>query len=229
MDASPSPTVQSATATHAAPPPPAQTPTPPHHAPPTGLHFVVVFGSMRRDRIGIRLVRFLARQIEARGNACTILDAMEENLPLLDRMYKEYARGTAPAQMERIAETLRRADAFVVVGGEYNHSIQPGLSNLVDHFLEEWFWRPAGVATYSAGSWGGTRAGVQLRSLLGEIGTAVVSGEVAVPRCQDAFEEDGSPKGHPGEWERRVGRFLSEVEWYARAMKAERAKGPTPY
>ena len=42
----------------------------------------------------------------------------------------------------------RAADAFVV-SGEYNHSIPPALSNLLDHFLEEYFWRPSAIVCYS--------------------------------------------------------------------------------
>ena len=43
------------------------------------------------------------------------------------------------------------ADGFVFVTGEYNWGVQPGLKNLTDHFLEEWFWRPAAIVSYSAG------------------------------------------------------------------------------
>ena len=45
--------------------------------------------------------------------------------------------------MEALAGKIRAADAFVFVTGEYNWGPQPGLKNLTDHFLEEWFWRPA--------------------------------------------------------------------------------------
>ena len=63
---------------------------------------------------------------------------------MLDRMYKEYPKGSAPAAMETLAQKIRAADAFVFVAGEYNWGPQPGLKNLTDHFLEEWFWRPGG-------------------------------------------------------------------------------------
>ena len=51
---------------------------------------------------------------------------------------------------------FRRADAFVIVTAEYNHSIPPALSNTLDHFLEEYFWRPSAIVCYSAGAFGGT-------------------------------------------------------------------------
>ncbi|MEH2255088.1 NADPH-dependent FMN reductase [Nostoc sp.] len=43
-------------------------------------------------------------------------------------------------KMEELAEHIRTADGFMVVAGEYNHSIQPGLSNLMDHYLEEFLY-----------------------------------------------------------------------------------------
>ncbi len=76
-------------------------------------------------------------------------------------MYKEYAPGEAPENLERLAGQIKAADAFIIVSGEYNHSIPPALSNLLDHFLEEYFWRPSAIVCYSAGGFGGVRAAMQ--------------------------------------------------------------------
>ena len=102
------------------------------------LHIAILYGSVREARAGIRLVRFLDGALRRRGHETSIVDAAEYRLPLLDRMYKEYALGTAPPVLERLAELYRRADAFAVVSGEYNHGIPPALKNLLDHFLEEY-------------------------------------------------------------------------------------------
>src|SRR3546814_9071558 len=74
-----------------------------------------------------------------------LIDAKAVDLPILDRMYKEYAPGTAPDRLEALARKIVAADAFVFVTGEYNWGPQPGLKNLTDHFLEEWLWRPAAI------------------------------------------------------------------------------------
>ncbi|CAN5473226.1 hypothetical protein BH09PSE5_BH09PSE5_03300 [soil metagenome] len=78
---------------------------------------------------------------------------------MLDRMYKEYPKGSAPAALEVLAEKILTADAFIFITGEYNWGPQSGLKNLTDHFLEEWFWRPAAIASYSAGRFSGVRPG----------------------------------------------------------------------
>src|ERR1700722_15573953 len=122
-------------------------------------HRILVFyGSYRADRMGIRLAGFLVRRLRGRGADGAVFDAREVGLPMLDRMYKEYPKGQAPERLEKLAGQIRGADGFVFVTGEYNWGIQPGLKNLTDHFLEEWFWRPAAIASYSAGRISGARA-----------------------------------------------------------------------
>ena len=141
-------------------------------------------------------------------------------------MYKEYPAGQAPETLQRLAGIIKSSDAVLVVSGEYNHSIQPALSNLLDHFLEEWYWRPAAIACYSAGQYGGVRAAMQLRALLPEIGMPSIPSILALPKVQDLFDEQGQPRA---DWlARQAGRFLDELEWYAKALKAARTGG-VPY
>ena len=190
------------------------------------LDIVVFYGSVRRDRLGIRAARFVVNQCRGRGHRVTLVDPLEDRLPLLDRMYKEYEPGQAPEVLERLATSIRAADAFVVVSGEYNHSIPPALSNLLDHFLEEYFFRPSAIVCYSAGAFGGVRAAMQLRAMLCELGTPSIPSLFPIPKVQDAFEEDGTPLDEA--YPRRIVRFLDELEWYARALRDAR-KGGVPY
>ena len=115
------------------------------------LDFLVIYGSVRSTRQGIRAARFIVNACQARGHTVTLIDPASDQLPLLDRMYKEYPPGQAPETLERLAGTIKAADGFIIVSGEYNHSIPPALSNLLDHFLEEYFWRPSAIVCYSAG------------------------------------------------------------------------------
>lgn len=119
---------------------------------------LVLYGSYRTDRLGIRLARYVVRELNDLGADAAPIDAKAIDLPMLDRMYKEYSVGEAPPALEDLAKRIRKADALVFVTGEYNWGVQPGLKNLTDHFLEEWFWRPAAIASYSAGRFSGVRA-----------------------------------------------------------------------
>ncbi|MGU3418609.1 NADPH-dependent FMN reductase [Methylobacterium sp. D54C] len=186
----------------------------------------VILGSVRTDRIGIRAARFLIAQLESRGHAAPLVDPAELALPLLDRMYKEYPAGTAPEPLQRCADLFRRADAFLVVTAEYNHGVPPALSNTLDHFLKEYFWRPSAICCYSAGQFGGVRAAMPLRAMLAEMGMSSIPSLLPIPRLQKVID----PQGVPAEpWlSAAAGRFLDELEWHAEALR-DRRRGGTPY
>lgn len=192
----------------------------------TGLIIPILLGSVRRDRMGIRAAHFATGALAARGHRPVLVDALELQLPLLDRMYKEYPKGEAPEKLERLAELYRGADGFLVVSGEYNHGIPPALKNLLDHFLEEYFWRPSGIVCYSAGAFGGVRAAMQLRMSLAEMGMASIPSLLPIPRIGEALCEDGSAA--EARLARSRDRFLDEFLWYASALRTAKAGG-TPY
>src|SRR4029078_5025134 len=174
-------------------------------------------------RQGIKAARFIERALAARGHQVTLVDPCVLKLPLLDRMYKEYEKGTAPEPLERLADLYRAADGFVVVSGEYNHSIPPALSNLLDYFLEEYFFCPSAIVCYSGGAVWGVRAAMQLRAMLCELGMPSISSLFPIPRIREAFDEAGAARG--AKLDRRFERFAAELEWYAGALRDARAKG----
>jgi len=190
------------------------------------LAIPVLYGSVRETRQGIKAARFIDNELQRRGHRTTLVDAAELRLPLLDRMYKEYATGEAPAVLERLARLYRAADAFVIVSGEYNHGIPPALKNMLDHFLEEYFFRPSAIVCYSGGAFGGVRAAMQLRMTLAELGMSSIPSLFPVPHVQDAFDVSG--RANNPIFEQRVGRFIGELEWYAEAWLQARHRG-APY
>jgi len=194
-------------------------------------HSVLVFyGSYRSDRRGIRLADYIVRKLRARGDDAALIDAKAVGLPMLDRMHKEYAPGSAPAAMASLGAKIRSADAFVFVTGEYNWGVQPGLKNLTDHFLEEWFWRPAAIASYSAGQLAGTRSSFAWHNILSEMGMVVISSTLTVGPIQDALTEAGEPTGEGGAaLERAFGRFADDLAWWTEAARAQRARKAPPY
>lgn len=191
---------------------------------------LVLYGSYRSDRMGIRLARFVVEGLRARGDGVELIDAKEVNLPMLDRMYKEHRKGEAPAKLEALAGKIREADGFVFITGEYNWGMQPGLKNLTDHFLEEWFWRPAAIASYSAGRIAGARAALIWHGTLSEMGMVVVSSTISVGPIAQTLSEDGKPIGDSGNaLARSFPRFADDLTWWVEAAKAQRARKKPPY
>lgn len=191
---------------------------------------LVLYGSYRSDRMGIRLAQFVVEGFRARGDDVELIDAKEIGLPMLDRMYKEHPKGQAPAVLETLAGKIREADGFIFVTGEYNWGMQPGLKNLTDHFLEEWFWRPAAIASYSAGRFAGARAAVAWHGTLSEMGMVVTSSTIGAGPIAQTLSGDGQPIGEGGKaLAHAFPRFADDFIWWVEAAKAQKAKKKPPY
>jgi NAD(P)H-dependent FMN reductase len=194
-------------------------------------HRILVFyGSYRSDRMGIRLAQFVVEGFRTRGDDVALIDAKAVGLPMLDRMYKEYPRGAAPQALEKLASEIRGADGFVFITGEYNWGVQPGLKNLTDHFLEEWFWRPAAIVSYSGGRFSGARAATAWHGILSEMGMVVVSSRIAVGPIAQSLSPEGKPIGEGGKaLQGAFPRFADEMTWWVEAAKVQRARKQPPY
>ena len=190
------------------------------------LTISIIYGSVRSKRQGIKVAKFLENNLRKRGIKVHFIDPLEYQLPLLDKMYKEYKPGSAPEPMETLARLFNESDGFLIVTGEYNHSIPPALKNLLDHFQKEYYFKPSAIASYSAGSFGGVRAAVHLRVILGELGMPAISSMLPFPTIGNLFPDDLILKDK--RIERSTKRFLDEFSWYAEAFKKHREIG-VPY
>ena len=193
-------------------------------------HILVLYGSYRSDRMGIRLAAYIVEGLGKRGENPELIDAKAIGLPMLDRMCKEYPKGEAPPAMEELAKKIRAADAFVFVTGEYNWGVQPGLKNLTDHYLEEWFWRPAAIASYSSGRLAGARSNSAWHGTLSEMGMVVISSTLTVGPIVAAIDPAGTPIGDAGKaLEKAFPRFADDLAWWTEAARVQRQRKTPPY
>jgi NAD(P)H-dependent FMN reductase len=184
------------------------------------LNTAVIYGSVRSQRQGIKAARFLVNKLNDRGHDVTLVAPIDYPLPLLDLRYGEYEDGTAPAAMQQVADILEAADGFIIVSGEYNGGIPPALKNLLDHFLPQYRRKPSAIASYSGGSFAGSKVQVSLRLTMSQLGASPIPATFVVPQVQNAFADDGSALDDA--YEGRADKFLEEYEWYANALKAAR-------
>ena len=186
----------------------------------------VLQGSVRSERMGDRVAKWVISRLEARGHEAVLVDAAELKLPLLDKMWKEIKDGKDSGheklreKLAPIAKLYERADGFAIVSGEYNHSVPPALSNLIDYFLEEYFYRPSAIICYSALPFGGVRAAMQLRALLAETGMSSIPSIQPIPKVGDALSAEGVALTQ--ELAEKSGKFFDEFDWYMKALKAGR-------
>jgi NAD(P)H-dependent FMN reductase len=184
----------------------------------------LIVGSVRRDRQGIKVARWMEEKLRIRNHTVFFIDPLELNLPLLDRMYKEM---TEPSEkMVSLRNKIKDAEGYLAVTPEYNRSTSSAMKNTLDYFLEEYFFKPSAIVSYSPGMFGGVNAAQQLRLIFAELGAPSISSSFTIPRVHNVFDENG--KLMDAAYDKRVLKFLEEFEWYIEALKAQRDKG-TPY
>ncbi len=187
----------------------------------------ILYGSTRPNRLGIRAVRFFEKQLMQGGHHVTIVDALEEKLPILEKRLIDYERESIPARLLAMQRSFHEADAFIIVAGEYNHTIQPGLSNLIDHFqATDFAHRPVLLVTYSVGAFGGIRSLEHVRAMTSTMGMVSIPATLAIAKIEEVFNEKNECL-NPGFAERST-KSLAQLLWYAQALKNGKENLGTP-
>ncbi|NVF15716.1 NADPH-dependent FMN reductase [Vreelandella maris] len=188
-------------------------------------HYLVFLGSTRNStppspaRLGERVAKACERLLSSLPNTTAeIIDPLTLSLEAPFKPHFAYAQSDAPGDLAQLADKIAHADGYVMVSPEYNHSISPALSHLLNHFGASLFaFKPSAIVTYSMGQWGGVRAAVAMRAFLSELGCLPVSAMIHVPKAQEALNEDGQFGQEQERWESYFGRTLGQLMWWAEA------------
>jgi NAD(P)H-dependent FMN reductase len=182
----------------------------------------IIVGSVRQNRQGIKVARWMEEKLKERGHIVFFIDPLELNLPLLDKMYKEII--DPPENLKQLRNQIVEADGYMPITPEYNHSTSAAMKNTLDYFLEEYYFKPSAIVSYSVGGFGGVNAVQYLRIIFAELGApSISSSSFSISKVQDAFDDAGRSREQL--YEKRVIRFIEEFEWYIDAFKNQRAKG----
>lgn len=184
----------------------------------------IIVGSVRQNRQGIKVARWMEEKLKERGHTVYFIDPLVLNLPLLDKMYKEMI--DPPENLKQLRNQIVEAEGYMPITPEYNHSTSAGLKNTLDYFLEEYYFKPSAIVSYSVGGFGGVNAVQHLRGIFAELGAPSISSSFSISKVQNVFDDAGKLREQL--YEKRVIRFIEEFEWYIDAFKNQRAKG-TPY
>src|SRR5437660_3149385 len=185
------------------------------------LYIPIIGGSTRRDRQTIKVARFvLARLQQRKGVETELLDLLEYNFPIMEE--RLHRRNDPPPRLQEYAEKIGRADSLIIVTPEYNNGYPGVLKNALDYLLPEYERKPIGIATVSAGAFGGINCLAQLRLVTLGMGAFPIPESLPVSRVRDSFRDDGTPNDPA--YEKRAALFLDEVLWFAEAIADRKAK-----
>lgn len=158
-------------------------------------------GSTRVDSFNKKLIKIAAEGARNGGAEVTLLDLRNIPMPLYDGDIEK--NEGIPENGKKFRELLKGHHGLLISSPEYNSSISGVLKNAID-----WASRPvpgepqlacfidkvACLMSASPGALGGIRGLVTLRSILGNIKVIVLPDQVAVPKANEAFNEEGKLK-----------------------------------
>jgi NAD(P)H-dependent FMN reductase len=151
----------------------------------------VVVGSTRPGRKGLAVARWVQRLAEQHGAFdVELVDLAEVALPVFDEPEHPRLQRYTHQHTRDWAAVVSRADAFVFVTPEYNHSFPASLKNALDHLHVEWADKAAGLVSYGGVS-AGLRAATALKPVLTALRMVPVVEAATIPFFQQFLTEDG--------------------------------------
>lgn len=141
----------------------------------------IVAASTRPGRRGLAVARWVQRLAEQHGGFdVELVDLAEVGLPVFDEPNHPRLQQYTQQHTKDWSATVSRADAFVFVTPEYNHSFPAGLKNALDFLSREWADKPAGLVSYGGVS-AGLRAATALKPVLAALRMIPVVEAVSIP------------------------------------------------
>ena len=183
-------------------------------APP--LQIAVITGSTREGRFGPVPARWIIAEVDGRDDmTADAIDLAHAGLrPVLPR--------SPDPDERRYIERIERADGYVVVTPEYNHSFPASLKQAIDLPHAEWRGKPVAFVSYG-GIAGGLRAVEQLRLVFAELHAMTVRDTVSFHNFPQRFDADGRPTDAEGTTAAATS-MLDQLAWWGNALRAARAE-----
>jgi NAD(P)H-dependent FMN reductase len=182
--------------------------------PAQNLQLAIIIGSTREGRWGDKVAHWFADEARRRADLLVdVVDLAEVDIPAVLAM-----RHTP--EVQAYAERIDRADAFVVVTPEYNHSYPASLKQAIDVLNAPWRRKPVAFVSYGGLS-GGLRAVEHLRQVFAELHATTIRETVSLHRHPLLFDESGALVEPSGPTE-AAKVMLDDLVWWASALRTAR-------
>lgn len=183
---------------------------------PIPVTIAVIEGTVRDGRRSANLARWIADfGVSFEDVEIVYVDPRDLNFP---------GDGDAPeAKDARYTEIVSRADGFLIVTPEYNHSFPGSLKRMLDSEDDLYYHKAVAICGASNGDWGGARAVESLIPVLKAFGLSVARNGALFTHIDTMFDEQGNMKTEFIEkYERTVRGVYEDLLWLTRALKQAR-------
>ncbi len=183
------------------------------------LKVQIILGSTREGRQGEKVFKWIS------GLASKRTDFKPEFIDLknwdLGFLHDAPSMGKySDPLVNKWAEKIDEADAYIVITPEYNHGYSAVLKNALDVIYKEWNNKPITFVSYG-GLVGGSRSVEQLRQVAVELQMAPIREAVFIPGVWEAFDENGKLKNEE-EYNKRAESMFNQLVWWATILKNAR-------
>jgi NAD(P)H-dependent FMN reductase len=173
------------------------------------LNIPIILGTNRQGRQSEKVAKTIEFYIKE-NNLCEthIIDVRDFDLPNDD--YGPSLKEKFPA----FVGAVEKADGFIIVSPEYNHSFSGSLKSLMDICYDEYNNKAVGIVGVSQGAFGGARAIESVQTYLKALGLKMTKKDLAVTNVAEELNEKFSG---------RVQDFLDELLPLAKALQVLRS------
>lgn len=188
------------------------------------LKLHVIIASTRPGRVGLPIGNWFFARAKAHAKLeVTLVDLKEVGLPLYDEPQHPRLEKYEHAHTKAWSQSVRAADAFVIVTPEYNFSAPPALVNALDYLYNEWNYKPVAFVSYGGIS-GGLRAVQHAKNVVTSMKMVPIVESVTLPFAAKlvADEKFAATEAH----DKSAEVMLEELLRWAEALAPMRAPKP---
>ena len=185
------------------------------------LFIPVILGTVRQGRMSEAIAHFIFQQVrQQNGIETELIDIRALPIPVDD--------AGSEAKIPAFSATMQRADGYVIVVPEYNHTYPGLLKHVLDLNYKEYLHKAVGVCAVSAGPFGGVRAVEALLPSFKAFGLSTIVTDLNFSHVNEIVDHAGQVIDQDT-YVRRFQRFIQELTWMTQTLKYGREQIPLNY
>lgn len=178
------------------------------------LYIPVVIGTGREGRKTPIIAKFVTEQAKEFGFDAALFDVVD---------FATLVTSNNDEKQEEWKAIAEKADGFIIVVPEYNHSYPGELKLLLDKAYNEYNHKPVGLCTVAAGGIGGTRVAESMLPVFNAYKMIALRDAVYFTAIHSLLEENGTIKHESmAMYAERLQPMLTELQAYAHASETIR-------
>lgn len=177
------------------------------------LFIPVILGTTRQGRMSEPVANFVVEQVNQWSDVETeLIDIRQLRFPIDD--------AGQDIKDPQFSATCKRADGFILVVPEYNHSFPGWLKHVLDTNLEEYIHKAVAICGVSASPFGGTRVIQSLLPVMRELGLMTTFYDLNVGHVNKLFDQSGKIiEDQKDAYTRRFERLMKELVWMSTTLR----------